>query len=60
MRFLSIRSSWLYNLRQAGHGPPQSIPVSPWFIIPSSQVGGARDKTKCVKWNQCNLENIFK
>src|SRR5271165_6358222 len=24
---------------QAGHGPPQSTPVSPWFWMPSEQVG---------------------
>ena len=23
---------------QAGHGPPQSIPVSPWFCMPSLHV----------------------
>ena len=27
------------KLLHASHGPPQSTPVSPWFCIPSVQVG---------------------
>src|SRR5690606_4406862 len=34
----SIAFEIVHGTTQAGHGPPQSTPVSPWFLMPSLQV----------------------
>ncbi len=38
---LSLHCESRVHAGQAGHGPPQSMPVSPWFWMPSEQVAQA-------------------